>query len=191
MQIATDSTAGERERGSLEPLLVNPAPRGAIAPGKWLAATFASMLSVLLTTALCWRCCGSSRCRTWAFASASARRRCWACWRRRCRCACWRGLQTYLATFARSFKEAQSYMGILIMVPMLPGMLGTLYPIASQPWMYPSVLGQHVLPDVLGGKADDPLWAFLVAAVVCVLAAAALLRATVALLNDERIVFGR
>ena len=29
MQIATDSTAGERERGSLEPLLVNPAP----APG--------------------------------------------------------------------------------------------------------------------------------------------------------------
>ena len=27
MQIATDSTAGERERGSLEPLLVNPAPR--------------------------------------------------------------------------------------------------------------------------------------------------------------------
>ena len=39
MQIATDSTAGERERGSLEPLLVNPAPRGAIAAGKWLAAT--------------------------------------------------------------------------------------------------------------------------------------------------------
>ena len=28
MQIATDSTAGERERGSLEPLLVNPVPRG-------------------------------------------------------------------------------------------------------------------------------------------------------------------
>ena len=27
MQIATDATAGERERGSLEPLLVNPAPR--------------------------------------------------------------------------------------------------------------------------------------------------------------------
>ena len=39
MQIATDSTAGERERGSLEPLLVNPAPRIAIAGGKWLAGT--------------------------------------------------------------------------------------------------------------------------------------------------------
>ena len=34
MQIATDSTAGERERGSLEPLLVNPAPRGAFVGGK-------------------------------------------------------------------------------------------------------------------------------------------------------------
>ena len=34
MQIATDSTAGERERGSIEALLVNPAPRGAIAGGR-------------------------------------------------------------------------------------------------------------------------------------------------------------
>ena len=29
MQLATDATAGERERGSLEALLVNPVPRGA------------------------------------------------------------------------------------------------------------------------------------------------------------------
>ena len=34
MQIAIDSTAGERERGSLEPLLLNPAPRGAIVVGQ-------------------------------------------------------------------------------------------------------------------------------------------------------------
>ena len=33
MSISTDSTAGERERGSLEALLVNPAPRGALAGG--------------------------------------------------------------------------------------------------------------------------------------------------------------
>ena len=41
------------------------------------------------------------------------------------------GVQTYLATFARSFKEAQSYMGFLIMVPMLPGMLSAMYPICE------------------------------------------------------------
>ena len=53
MQIATDSTAGERERGSLEPLLVNPAPRVAFVAGKWMAATLAAIVSVCLTTVLC------------------------------------------------------------------------------------------------------------------------------------------
>ena len=53
MQIATDSTAGERERGSLEPLLVNPTPRGAFVTGKWMAAALAAILSVCLTTVLC------------------------------------------------------------------------------------------------------------------------------------------
>ena len=42
MQIATDSTAGERERGSLEPLLVNPIPRMELVAGKWLAAVICS-----------------------------------------------------------------------------------------------------------------------------------------------------
>src|SRR5688572_358816 len=53
MQIATDSTAGERERGSLEPLLVNPAPRGAIVAGKCLAAAAVAMATVTLSTTLC------------------------------------------------------------------------------------------------------------------------------------------
>ncbi len=33
--VALDTTAGERERGSLEPLLMNPSPPGAIVAGKW------------------------------------------------------------------------------------------------------------------------------------------------------------
>jgi len=53
MQIATDSTAGERERGSLEPLLVNPAPRLVFVGGKWLAAALAAMASTALTAVLC------------------------------------------------------------------------------------------------------------------------------------------
>jgi sodium transport system permease protein len=52
MAIATDSTAGERERGSLEPLLVNPVPRAALVTGKWLAAAFAAGVTVGLTTLL-------------------------------------------------------------------------------------------------------------------------------------------
>ena len=44
MAVAIDSTAGERERGSLEPLLGNPVPLWEVVLGKWLAAwTFASL----------------------------------------------------------------------------------------------------------------------------------------------------
>ena len=53
MQIAIDSTAGERERGSLEPLLLNPVSTSALAIGKWLAASLfgfgAVIFSMLLT----------------------------------------------------------------------------------------------------------------------------------------------
>ncbi len=193
MQIATDSTAGERERGSLEPLLVNPAPRGAIAAGKWLAATFAAVLSVLITTGLIlamlryiplqelgirFRLDGGQLVGL-LFALLPM-------------CLLSTGVQTYLATFARSFKEAQSYMGILIMVPMLPGILSSVYPISSQPWMYPiPVLGQHVLAaDVLGGK-PTPVWAFLMAGVAAVLVAMLLLQLTTRMLQREKIIFSR
>lgn len=46
---ALDSTAGERERGSLEPLLMTPAPRTAIVLGKWLAVVCVATLVALLS----------------------------------------------------------------------------------------------------------------------------------------------
>ena len=68
-------------------------------------------------------------------------------------------LQSCVATLARSFKEAQSYMGILILAPMLVGVLGTIYPIDNQPWMFGvPMLGQYVLlTNVLGGRTPGPL----------------------------------
>lgn len=47
---ALDSTAGERERGSLEPLLMNPAPHGAIVAGKWGAVALLGMAVALLAS---------------------------------------------------------------------------------------------------------------------------------------------
>jgi sodium transport system permease protein len=45
---ALDTTAGERERGSLEPLLMNPTSRAALVLGKWAAvATVAMLIAVL------------------------------------------------------------------------------------------------------------------------------------------------
>ena len=47
---ALDTTAGERERGSLEPLLMNPAERWAIVAGKWGAVACVSMLIAVLSS---------------------------------------------------------------------------------------------------------------------------------------------
>jgi sodium transport system permease protein len=193
MQIATDSTAGERERGSLEPLLVNPAPRAAIASGKWLAASFASMLSVFLTTTLV-----LSALRFIPLQELGIRFRLGApeviglLLAVLPLCLLSTGMQTYLATFAKSFKEAQTYMGILILVPMLPGIISIAYPIPSKPWMYPiPLLGQHVLmSDVLGGKLP-PWWAFIISAVGASVMAFFLVHLTTQMLRRERIIFSR
>ena len=45
---ALDSTAGERERGSLEPLLMNPVPPSALACGKWGAVALLGMAVAVL-----------------------------------------------------------------------------------------------------------------------------------------------
>ncbi|ODU08401.1 MAG: sodium ABC transporter permease [Rubrivivax sp. SCN 71-131] len=48
LNAALDSTAGERERGSLEPLLMNPVRHGALAAGKWAAVAAVAMLVAVL-----------------------------------------------------------------------------------------------------------------------------------------------
>ena len=49
LNAALDTTAGERERGSLEPLLATPAPRGAIVVGKWGAVLCVAVLIAVLS----------------------------------------------------------------------------------------------------------------------------------------------
>ncbi len=49
LNAALDTTAGERERGSLEPLLMNPAPRAALVLGKWGAVASVGMLIAVLS----------------------------------------------------------------------------------------------------------------------------------------------
>jgi sodium transport system permease protein len=101
-------------------------------------------------------------------------------------------IQIYIGTYARSFKEAQSYMGVLISVMMLPALLSSLYPIADRAWMYPApVIGQYLLLTAfLGGKA--PGWLpFTLSAAAAILLALLLVRLTTRLFQSERIVFGR
>jgi ABC-type Na+ efflux pump, permease component len=64
MHIATDSTAGERERGSLEPLLINPIPRFELVAGKWLAAVASSAVGVTATLVITSTFCSACRSKT-------------------------------------------------------------------------------------------------------------------------------
>lgn len=193
MQIATDSTAGERERGSLEPLLVNPAPRFVFASGKWLAAALGAFVSVLLTTVLCANLprflpledmdirfsIGFEHLGGIIGAIGPM-------------CLFSAALQASVATLARSFKEAQTYMGILILLPMIPGLMGALYPIGASPWMYfVPMLGPYVLlTNVLGGR-DPGVAAFVNSGLISFIAAVLLVRITSLLFRSERIIFAR
>jgi sodium transport system permease protein len=193
MQIATDSTAGERERGSLEPLLVNPAPRVALVTGKWMAAALAAVVSICLTTLLCVQLTkllsledmgirlriGVEHLGPILLAVAPT-------------CLFTAALQAAVATLARLFKEAQTYMGVLILGPMLPGILYALYPLGNSPWMHAvPMLGTYVLlTDILGGRLPETA-AFVTSAGTCLIATVILIRITTGLFRSENIIFGR
>lgn len=49
LNAALDTTAGERERASLEPLLMTPSPRAALVVGKWAAVASLAMLIAVLS----------------------------------------------------------------------------------------------------------------------------------------------
>jgi sodium transport system permease protein len=193
MAISTDSTAGERERGSFEALLVNPAPRMAIAAGKWLAGTLTGMLTVLITGGLLFamfqnlplqdlgirfRLGPPELLRTLAVVLPL--------------CPLIVAIQMYVATFAKSFKEAQSYLSLLMMAQMVPGMMATMNTMSTKAWMYyvPWIGQQTLLTDVLGNKPISPM-VFVIVGVMNVAVSLIVLHGTSALLHRERIIFGR
>lgn len=193
MQIATDSTAGERERGSLEALLVNPAPRGAILAGKWLAALTVAFAAVLLSGALLGAIFGRIPFQDLGLRFRLGPAQLYGVLAALLPlCPLMVAGQVYMATFAKSFKEAQSYLSLLMMAVMLPGFILTLYPAGSKTWMYfVPFLGQTaMMTDVLGGK-DMPLALLIGPALINLALAAVAIKATTALLHRERIIFGR
>jgi sodium transport system permease protein len=193
MQVAIDTTAGERERGSMEPLLLSPVPRGVLAAGKWLAATTFGCASVVFSMVLTMNV---------------MRRVPWQNLGIRFRISdgdllsllvlvlplalLFSAMLMFASTFARSFKEAQGYLGLLILLPMLPGLVSALYPLSNRRWLAPvPIVGQYALAaDVLGGKPPGAIF-YLMAGVSVLACAFALLALTARLLNREKIIFGR
>ena len=132
--LVIDATAGERERNSLEPLLATPAARSTIMSGKIVAACTFGLISLVLTL-LMFKL-------SFQFAPSLGIKldvSWWAIARillvlvpmvmlGTC-------LLTLIAAGSKSVKEAQSYMSVLMLVPMLPTIILMVNPVKNQLWM--------------------------------------------------------
>jgi sodium transport system permease protein len=189
MYLAIDLTAGERERQSLEPLFANPVPRWKILCGKLAAIcvfSTASLLITLLAFAVVGQFIPTEKIGMELdlglhFAMnvlllmlplvllLSA-------------------LQSMVAAFAKSYREAQTYLSLLMLVPIIPSAVLSFMPIKAQAWMYAvPLLGQNLgIMQLLRGDGVSAeqiglcLAGSLVAALVAVLA-------TIQLYRSERL----
>jgi sodium transport system permease protein len=63
-------------------------------------------------------------------------------------------LQTLAAAFAKSFREAQTYLSLLMFVPAVPTMMLSLFPVKTQVWMYavPLMCQQITITRLMRGE---------------------------------------
>lgn len=160
MYVVIDTTAGERERSSLEPLLINPLPRWQFVIGK-LLASYPFAISAVLINLLFFAAAfnlfpledyvgfqmsidpqailGIFLISIPMVILASA-------------------LQMIIASFTRSFKEAQTYVGILPLVPALPGIGLAFLPVKATVWtmLIPTFGQQLLINQMMRGEQVDP-----------------------------------
>ncbi len=189
---SADMTAGERERRSLESLLITPAASGALLLGKWLNSLSLTFLVLivelsLLAIAFAWVPFKELGLRVYVtpldllvvlFALMSL-------------AIVATALQFLISLFARSFKDAQTYMGLMIFIPMVPLFYTLINPGAFADWFrWVPVLGQQLLVKDLLLGADAPLHAFFQAWGVAIVLAVLLLYFTARQLRTPKIVYG-
>jgi len=160
MYLAIDATAGERERGSLESLLTAPMPRKYLIYGKIAATASYMLISMALTLAACALALQYVRLEEFGmslsmgpmttlklFAVAAPLSLFGA------------GLLTVVASFTRSFREAQSYLTFAISIPTLPLVfIGVLQLDPSPLIMATPSLSQHFLMmEILRGETPAML----------------------------------
>ena len=151
MYLAIDSTAGERERQSLEALMTTPVAPGQIMAGKLAATTLFAVASVITCIVAFQIGIGFVPTEDLGFALrltpavaaqvlllvmpvaffASA-------------------VQTVIASFARSFREAQTYLQFLMVIPSIPSVMLAVSPFKPSAWMLATpLLSQSLLINQL------------------------------------------
>jgi len=157
LYLAIDATAGERERHSLEPLLTTPVPREHLIYGKILAAATFMLLSLVLTVIACAIALRFVQLENFGMTArldAGVVARIILATAPLALAAA--ALLTVIASFTRSYREAQTWLGIVMLVPTLPIVfvgLADLQP--SHALMAVPSLGQHFLITAL--LRGDPI----------------------------------
>lgn len=165
--LAIDATAGEREHGSLEPLLAQPISRLQLVLGKIAAAALFSALSLaLFLTSLALSLpfvplhkVGMSL----ALGLGDAIRMFALCLPLVLLAA---ALLTVVASFARSYKEAQTYLTAVILVPTLPLIVTQLTNLETNAWLMliPSLSQADLVTAIIRGEQLP--WTHVAASVV-------------------------
>jgi sodium transport system permease protein len=152
---ALDSTAGERERGSLEPLVMNPVPHGALVVGKWGAVALLGMAVALLSSASFvpaqWLLKSDSLQAMFQFGPGEML----AFWLLQIPLAA--GLSALLMALAirsKSFKEAQAGSALVITAVSLMPMVSLFNPGGDAPWYLwvPGLAQNTLMLQVLKGE---------------------------------------
>jgi len=193
MYIAIEAAAGERERKSLEPLLINPVSRTILVVGKWLAAVAFGFVGVVFTLIVMMLAIGAIPLETLGFRiMLTAEVGFWIFLIAAPLAPLAGALQLLIASFTRSFKEAQLYISLSLTLPMMPGMIMSLKPIKTEAWMYAvPLLSQQVLGAKLLRGEDIALLNYVLAAGSTLALTAVFLWATVWLFSRERMLFGK
>lgn len=192
LNTAMDTTAGERERRSLEVLLAQPIRPFELIAGKWLATATVAMVGLTLELVaahfllkwlpleeigMSWRM-GLPMLLGVCLTSVPL-------------CLFAAAFEIALAMNARSFKEAQTMMGFAVLIPMLPAIVVPMLDLDSALWMYavPVLSNQTLLRELAKGQAIGPLPFLITAGSALVLAGLAIRFATWRL-KSERYVLG-
>jgi sodium transport system permease protein len=147
LYLAIDATAGERERGSLEMLLTAPVPREHLIYGKIAAAATYMFVSLVLTVimfSIAISFVGLEQVGITANLGPAAASKMIAC----CAPLILFGASylSIISGFAKSYREAQTYLGLVITIPTMPLMFaGILGLQAKTSLMFVPFLSQHLL----------------------------------------------
>jgi sodium transport system permease protein len=154
MSTAVDSTAGERERRSMEVLMAQPIRAWELVVGKWLTSSTLAIAGVTLELVLAHAILswlpleeiGMSWSLNWADLAL-------VCFVTIPLCLLAAGLQVALAMNAKSFKEAQSVLTFATLVPLVPGVVVSMMDLKTASWMYlvPMLSNQTLLREMSRG----------------------------------------